>query len=168
MGGRLKGVSRISIRNFYCLNWGISIAHLILLNRDREVAPTGGGRDSEMEVRDSEIAPTGVIIEEVVMSQTDQDIVVQVDELREFVSARFIGRRGSAEEDAELVAELQVETDLRGVYSHGTRHAPSYIAQILAGDVNPDPGDSGAAGGRQVMSSLTAMVGWVMWRVRLR
>ena len=72
------------------------------------------------------------------MAEGVREIVVQVDELREFVCALY-REAGVGREDAELVAELQVETDLRGVYSHGTRHAPSYIAQILAGDVNPTP-----------------------------
>ena len=72
------------------------------------------------------------------MSQSDQEIVVQVDELREFVRALY-RKAGVSQEHAELMAELQVETDLRGVYSHGTRHAPSYIGQILAGGLNPDP-----------------------------
>ena len=108
----------------------------------------------EIESRDSEIAPTKRVawsgrvlrhtayayygVKGVVMAEGVREIVVQVDELREFVCALY-REAGVGREDAELVAELQVETDLRGVYSHGTRHAPSYIAQILAGDVNPTP-----------------------------
>ncbi|MDE0299513.1 MAG: Ldh family oxidoreductase [Candidatus Poribacteria bacterium] len=72
------------------------------------------------------------------MSETVQEIVVGVDELREFVCALY-REAGLSEDHAELVAEFQVETDLRGVYSHGTRHAPSYIEQILAGNLKPDP-----------------------------
>ena len=72
------------------------------------------------------------------MSQTDQDIVVQADELREFTSTLY-RMAGVSEEHSELIAELQVETDLRGVHSHGTRHAPSYIEQILSGGLNPNP-----------------------------
>ena len=72
------------------------------------------------------------------MSHTNQDIVVQADELHEFVCALY-RKAGVSEEHAELMAELQVETDLRGVHSHGTRHAPSYIEQILSGGLNPEP-----------------------------
>ena len=72
------------------------------------------------------------------MSQTDQEIVVQADELREFVCTLYL-KAGVSEEHAALMAELQVETDLRGVHSHGTRHAPSYIEQILSGGLKPDP-----------------------------
>ena len=79
-----------------------------------------------------------ISVKGVVMSESVQEIVVQVDELREFVCALY-RKAGVSREDAELMAELQVETDLRGVYSHGTRHAPSYIEQILSGGLNPDP-----------------------------
>ena len=72
------------------------------------------------------------------MSEGVQEIVVRVDELREFVCTLY-RKAGLSEEHAELMADLQVETDLRGVYSHGTRHAPSYIEQILSGGLNPDP-----------------------------
>ena len=72
------------------------------------------------------------------MPQTNQDVVVQAEQLREFTS-KLYQRAGVSEEHAELMARLQVETDLRGVHSHGTRHAPSYIEQILAGDLNPAP-----------------------------
>ena len=72
------------------------------------------------------------------MSQSNQEIVVQADELREFACTLY-RKAGVSREHAELMAELQVETDLRGVYSHGTRLAPSYIQNILAGDMNPAP-----------------------------
>ena len=72
------------------------------------------------------------------MSEGVQEIVVRADELREFVCTLY-RKAGLSEEHAELMADLQVETDLRGVYSHGTRHAPSYIEQILSGGLNPDP-----------------------------
>ena len=72
------------------------------------------------------------------MSQSNQEIVVQADELREFACTLY-RKAGVSREHAELMAELQVETDLRGVHSHGTRLAPSYIQNILAGDMNPAP-----------------------------
>ena len=72
------------------------------------------------------------------MSQINQEIVVQAEELREFACTLY-RKAGVSREHAELMAELQVETDLRGVYSHGTRLAPSYIQNFLAGDMNPAP-----------------------------
>ena len=72
------------------------------------------------------------------MSETNQEIVVQADQLREFACTLY-RKAGVSQEHAELMAALQVETDLRGVHSHGTRHAPSYIAQILSGELNPAP-----------------------------
>ena len=72
------------------------------------------------------------------MSQTAQEIIVQANQLREF-ACELYRKAGVSQEHAELMARLQVETDLRGVHSHGTRHLPSYIEIILAGDMNPAP-----------------------------
>ena len=43
------------------------------------------------------------------------------------------------EADADTVARMQVETDERGVYSHGTRALPSYVRGIIKGGINPKP-----------------------------
>ena len=69
---------------------------------------------------------------------TDQDIVVSADELREFASQLY-QKGGVPKTDADAVAQLQVETDLRGIHSHGTRHLPGYVRGILAGNTNPTP-----------------------------
>ena len=37
------------------------------------------------------------------------------------------------------MARLLVETDLRGVFSHGTRQTPGYVRMMLEGRVNPRP-----------------------------
>ena len=37
------------------------------------------------------------------------------------------------------MADLQVETDLRSVHSHGTRMIPWYLRSILDGAMNPNP-----------------------------
>jgi LDH2 family malate/lactate/ureidoglycolate dehydrogenase len=34
---------------------------------------------------------------------------------------------------------MQVETDERGVYSHGTRALPGHVRGIRNGDINPTP-----------------------------
>jgi L-2-hydroxycarboxylate dehydrogenase (NAD+) len=69
---------------------------------------------------------------------TDQDIVVNAAELRTF-SSELYQKAGVPKTDADAVAELQVETDLRGIHSHGTRHLPGYVRSILSGSTNPTP-----------------------------
>lgn len=46
---------------------------------------------------------------------------------------------GMREEEAQLTARLQVETDLRGVHSHGTRALPGYVAGLESGEINVRP-----------------------------
>lgn len=46
---------------------------------------------------------------------------------------------GLSEGDAATVARVQVEADLRGVYSHGTRAVPLYLERIRRGIINPRP-----------------------------
>ena len=72
------------------------------------------------------------------MNQTSQEIIVQPDSLRQFASTLY-QKAGVSQEHAELMAELQVETDLRNVHSHGTRMLPSYVRSMLNGDMNPTP-----------------------------
>jgi ureidoglycolate dehydrogenase (NAD+) len=72
------------------------------------------------------------------MNQTDQDITVQADQLHAFAYTLY-EKAGVGQEDARLMADLQVETDLRGVHSHGTRMAPSYIREILDGRMKARP-----------------------------
>src|SRR5437879_5676046 len=56
--------------------------------------------------------------------------------LRSYVAALFeaVGMRA---EDAALLAELLVQNDLRGVFSHGTRQVPAYIDHFRARRLNP-------------------------------
>jgi len=46
---------------------------------------------------------------------------------------------GTNERDASLMAKLLVETDLRGVFSHGTRQLDGYIQMMIDQKVNPRP-----------------------------
>ena len=72
------------------------------------------------------------------MSQESQELTVQPDELRAF-SETLYRKVGVPRDHAETMANFQVETDLRGVYSHGTRAQPRYIQGILDGNINPTP-----------------------------
>ena len=68
---------------------------------------------------------------------TSQDTVhVPAAKLRSYVAALFQAVTMAAE-DAELLAELLVLNDLRGVVSHGTRQVPAYIDHFRAGRLNP-------------------------------
>jgi len=72
------------------------------------------------------------------MNKDTQEIVVQANALREFTSALY-QKVGVPKEDADAVANLEVETDLRGVYSHGTRAMPRYVHGIRSGNLKARP-----------------------------
>ena len=65
-------------------------------------------------------------------------IRVMPQALRSFVAEAFQSV-GVPTADAAFLAELLVLTDLRGVFSHGTRELPRYLQMILDGKVNPRP-----------------------------
>lgn len=67
-----------------------------------------------------------------------QEIVVDAKELHQFTRS-LCENAGLTSEDAELIAKLLVQTDLRGVHSHGTRALPGYLNLILDGKLNPRP-----------------------------
>ena len=67
-----------------------------------------------------------------------QEIVVDAVKLHDFARA-LCEKAGLPSDDAEQMAKLQVQTDLRGVHSHGTRSLPGYLNQVLDGNLNPKP-----------------------------
>ena len=69
---------------------------------------------------------------------SSQEVIIQADDLQ-LLSSRIYQKVGVSEENADIVANLQVETDLRGIHSHGTRALPGYVKSILAGRINPTP-----------------------------
>ena len=42
-------------------------------------------------------------------------------------------------EDAALMGSILVDSDMRGIFSHGTQMAPAYIDKLLDGSINPRP-----------------------------
>jgi len=72
------------------------------------------------------------------MSLSEQEIVVQSGPLKELARELCI-KAGIPTDHAQLIADLQVETDLRGVHSHGTRALPRYLRSIFNGDLIADP-----------------------------
>ena len=65
-------------------------------------------------------------------------IRVPAESLRLLVATLF-ERAGTTADRAQLMADLLVATDLRGVVSHGTHQTQGYIRMILEGRVNPRP-----------------------------
>ena len=60
------------------------------------------------------------------------------DDLRQLIAALF-EKAGTSRQDAELMARLLVDSDLRGVFSHGTKQTSGYVHMMLEGRVNPKP-----------------------------
>ena len=68
----------------------------------------------------------------------EEFILVREDRLLSFVTSCF-ERAGSVPEQAEVIARLLVDADLRGVRSHGTRGARGYATAMEQGSANPAP-----------------------------
>ncbi len=64
--------------------------------------------------------------------------LVQVKALQQFC-IEMLEKVGVPTEDAEIVADLQVESDLRGIHTHGTIAIVGYINRIKQGGNNPQP-----------------------------
>lgn len=67
-----------------------------------------------------------------------QEIVVDSEKLHGF-ARELCEKAGLTSDNAELMAKLQVQTDLRGVHSHGTRALPGHLNQVLDDNLNPTP-----------------------------
>ena len=67
-----------------------------------------------------------------------QDMRVPADRLAAFVASAFIAA-GLPAADAETLAGLMVEADLRGSDTHGVIRLPLYVRRIRAGGVNARP-----------------------------
>ena len=66
------------------------------------------------------------------------DTGIAGDRLAAFI-IRALGAAGLAQQDAEIVAGLMVEADLRGSDTHGVIRLPLYVRRIRAGGVNAKP-----------------------------
>jgi len=60
------------------------------------------------------------------------------ERLIDFTQRAFL-QAGTSEDNASLIADLLVQTDLRGVFSHGTRQLDGYTQMIMDQKVNPIP-----------------------------
>src|SRR5580692_4506576 len=63
---------------------------------------------------------------------------VPADRLVAFI-VRAFGAAGVPAEDAQTLADLMVEADLRGSDTHGVIRLPLYVRRIRAGGVNTKP-----------------------------
>ena len=61
---------------------------------------------------------------------------VPVGALRALIESIF-RETGVPEQDAVLISDLLIDTDLRGVLSHGTNATPGYARAFLSGSMNP-------------------------------
>lgn len=68
----------------------------------------------------------------------DSRIRIVPDILRNFVSG-VARKAGMNADNADLLAELLVKNDLRGVFSHGSRQIAAYARLMRNGSINPNP-----------------------------
>ena len=64
--------------------------------------------------------------------------LLQADLLRQFC-IEVLEKAGVPHDDAKIVADVQVESDLRGVHTHGTVAILGYVQRINKGGTNPRP-----------------------------
>lgn len=67
-----------------------------------------------------------------------QDVLVQEKELRSLVSKKLIDA-GLNQPDANIVSDVLVHADLRGVRSHGVIRTEHYVTRLGAGSLNKNP-----------------------------
>ncbi|MDP6111711.1 MAG: Ldh family oxidoreductase [Planctomycetota bacterium] len=63
---------------------------------------------------------------------------VSVEDLTKLTREIYL-KVGMSDEDATVITDLLVHTDLRGVFSHGTRQTRTYATHVLNGNMNPTP-----------------------------
>jgi LDH2 family malate/lactate/ureidoglycolate dehydrogenase len=72
------------------------------------------------------------------MNRSDQESIVDAAQLQQ-VCSQLYQKVGVSKADAEIIAEMQVLMDLRGVHSHATRALPGYVRGVMNGHINPNP-----------------------------
>lgn len=65
-----------------------------------------------------------------------QETLVQAGPLRDLLVKMYVWK-GMFKAEAEMAADRQIEADLRGIHSHGSRAAPRYLAAMDRGDIDP-------------------------------
>ncbi|MHA2280395.1 MAG: Ldh family oxidoreductase [Promethearchaeota archaeon] len=75
-------------------------------------------------------------VEETISSTSDDIVYLSHDILKRFMKDVFI-RLEVPEEDAEVIADVLITSDLRGIDSHGIQRCKMYYDRIKAGIYNP-------------------------------
>ena len=75
-------------------------------------------------------------VEETISSTSDDIVFLEHDILRSFMKDVFIGLEIS-KEDAEIIADVLITSDLRGIDSHGIQRCRMYYDRIREGIYNP-------------------------------
>lgn len=65
-----------------------------------------------------------------------QEIVVQAEPLKALLVALYV-KKGMFKAEADMAASRQIEADLRGIQSHGSRATPRYLTAMDLGDIDP-------------------------------
>lgn len=65
-----------------------------------------------------------------------QETVVPAAALRDLMVTMYV-RKGMYRAEAEIAADRQIEADLRGIHSHGSRATPWYLKGLSGGDIDP-------------------------------
>lgn len=65
-----------------------------------------------------------------------QETIVEAGPLRELMVKMYV-RQGMFKVEAEIAADRQIEADLRGIHSHGSRATPRYLEAMDRGDIDP-------------------------------
>lgn len=65
-----------------------------------------------------------------------QEVLVPVEPLKKLIVSLLI-RKGMFEVEATMTADRLIESDLRGIHSHGSRCLKKYLEAIDAGDIDP-------------------------------
>ena len=69
-------------------------------------------------------------------ADTPQETRVAVEPLKELLVKMYV-KMGMFKAEAEIAASRQVESDLRGIPSHGVRATPRYLKAMETGDIDP-------------------------------
>ncbi|MFX1454729.1 MAG: Ldh family oxidoreductase [Promethearchaeota archaeon] len=75
-------------------------------------------------------------VEDTIKPSLDETIYIEFDILKQFMKDVFI-KLQVPEDDAEIIADVLITSDLRGVDSHGIQRCKMYYDRIKAGIYNP-------------------------------
>src|SRR5579872_2803156 len=65
-----------------------------------------------------------------------QETIVQAEPLKALLVSMYV-KKGMFKVEAEMAAARQIEADLRGIQSHGSRATPRYLKAMDTGDIDP-------------------------------